>query len=238
VGPKFTKTSFYSLENSYRNFPKEGNYITCRGPWFTECYDRYSFQVSGVEGTVNVIVPKKTAPGKPWVFRADYVSPEAVVDLALLAHGYHIVTGPVPYNADGPSLQSWNAVYKLLTDEGFSKKPVLEGAGGAAGEAYAWAVANPDKVACVYGENPVLRCTMTKAQPLDNLDALAKAGVPLLHVCGSLDPMLNDHTRAAEKRCKELGGSMTVIVQEGVGHYPTGSKDPKPVVDFILDRQQ
>ena len=126
------------------------------------------------------------------MFRADYVSRDSVVDLALLADGFHIVTGPVPYNADGPSLQSWNAVYKLLTDHGFSKKPVLEGAGGAAGEAYAWAIANPDKVSCIYGENPVLRCTMTKAQPLDNLAALAKAGVPLLHVCGSLDPMLNE----------------------------------------------
>ena len=148
------------------------------------------------------------------------------------------MTGPVPYNADGPSLQSWNAVYDLLTGHGFSKKPVLEGAGGAAGEAYAWAIANPDKVSCIYGENPVLRCTMTKAQPLDNLAALAKAGVPVLHVCGSLDPMYASQTREAEKRYKELGGSMTVIVQEGEGHYPTAPKDPKPVVDFIVGQQR
>jgi pimeloyl-ACP methyl ester carboxylesterase len=238
LGDKFTKTAFYSHEGLYRHFPDEGQYVTCRGPWFTDCYDRYSFLVGGVEGAVNVIVPRKAAVGKPWAFRADYVSPDAVVDLALLAEGYHVVTGPVPYNADGPSLQSWNAVYKLLTDRGFSKKPVLEGAGGAAGEAYAWAIANPEQVACVYGENPVLRCTMTKTQPLDNLAPLAKAGVPLLHVCGGRDPMLKDHTREAEKRYKELGGSMTVIVQEGVGHYPTAPRDPKPVVDFILSRRE
>jgi len=238
LGGKYSNTSFYSLENSYRSFPKEGIYITCRGPWFTECYDRYSFNRNGVEGTITVIVPKKAAPGKPWVFRADQVNREAVVDLALLANGFHIVTGPVPYNADGPSLQSWNAIYKHLTDNGFSKKPVLEGAGGAAGEAYAWAIENPDKVSCIYGENPVLRCTMTKAQPLDNLAALAKAGVPLLHVCGSLDPMLKEHTRAAEKRYKDLNGSMTVIIQEGMGHYPTAPKDPKPVIDFILGQQE
>jgi pimeloyl-ACP methyl ester carboxylesterase len=238
LGGKVSRTSFYSVENSYRWFPKEGLYITCRGPWFTECYDRYSFQQNGVEGAITVIVPKKTASGKPWVFRADHVSREAVVDLALLGEGFHIVTGPVPYNADGPSLPSWNAVYKLLTDHGFSKKTALAGAGGAAGEAYAWAVANPDKVSCIYAENPILRCTMTKAQPLDNLAALAKGGVPLLHVCGSLDPMFKDHTRAAEKRYKDLGGSMTVIVQEGMGHYPTAPKDPRPVVDFILNQQE
>jgi hypothetical protein len=237
LGAKHSKTSFYSVENDYRSFPKEGTYITCRGPFFAECYDRYSFNRNGVEGAITLIVPKKAAPGKPWVYRADLVTRESAVDLALLANGFHIVTGPVPYNADGPSLQSWNAVYAFLTENGFSKKPVLEGAGGAAGEAYAWAIANPDKVSCVYAENPVLRCNMTKAQPLEGLEALAKAGVPLLHVCGSRDPMLDDNTRAAEKRYKDLKGSMTVIVQEGVGHYPTAPKDPKPVVDFILARQ-
>jgi pimeloyl-ACP methyl ester carboxylesterase len=235
---RITKTSFYSLKDDYRYFPKEEIYITCRGPWFRDCYDRYSFDMRGVEGAINVIVPRVPAVGKPWVFRADVVTRDAVVDLALLAKGFHIVTGPVPYNADGPSLQSWNSVYKLLTDDGFSKKPVLEGVGGAAGEAYAWAIANPDKVSCLYCENPVMRCTMTKGQPLDNLAALAKAGVPLLHVCGSLDPMLKTHTREAEKRYKELGGDLTVIVQEGAGHFPTAPSDPTPVVEFIVKQHE
>ncbi|MFI5457934.1 MAG: hypothetical protein ACHRXM_21045 [Isosphaerales bacterium] len=233
-----SKTSFYGRENDYRYFPKERIYITCRGPWFRPSFDRYSFDLRGVEGAINVIVPKTIAPGKPWVCRADYVDRDAAVDLALLERGFHIVTGPIPYNGDGPSLKSWNAVYDLLTRHGFSEKPVLAGAGGAAGEAYAWAIANPDKVSCIYGENPVLRCTMTKAQPLDNLAALAKAGVFVLHVCGSLDPMYASQTREAEERYKELGASMTVIVREGEGHYPTAPKDPKPIVDFIVGPQR
>jgi hypothetical protein len=231
---RISRTSFYSIESSYRFYPKEDNHITCRGPLFMECYDRYSFDLRGVEGAINLIVPQTPAPGKPWIFRADYVTRDAIVDLALLAKGFHIVTGPVPYNGDGPSLPNWNAVYKMLTENGFSKKPVLEGIGGAAGEAYAWAVANPDKVSCIYAENPVLRCTMTKPQPLENLNVLAKSGVPLLHVCGGLDPMLKTHTREAEKRYKELGGNMTVIVQEGVGHYPSAPKDVGAVVEFIV----
>ena len=234
---RIAKSSIYGRQNSYRYAPSEGIYITCRGPWFSPSFDRYSFGMSGVEGSISVVIPKTIAAGKPWVFRADYVSSDAKVDLALLEHGFHIVTGPVPYNADGPSLKSWNAVYDLLTKHGFAKKPVLEGAGGAAGEAYAWAIANPDKVSCIYGENAVLRCTMTKAQPLDNLAALAKAGVPVLHVCGSLDPMLASQTREAEKRYKELGGAMTVIVQDGEGHYPTAPGDLKPVIDFIVAKQ-
>jgi hypothetical protein len=238
MGGRVSKTSFYSLENSYRYFPAESRYISCRGPFFSECYDRYSFGVGGVEGTVNMIVPEKTAAGKPWVYRAAYVGHDAIVDLTLLSKGFHIVTGPMPFNADQPSLKDWNTVYKLLADNGFSKKPVLEGAGGAAGEAYAWAVANADKVSCVYAENPLMHCTMTKSQPLDNLAILAKANVPLLHVCGSLDPAYKDQTREVERRYKELGGRMIVLVQEGNGHFPTGPHDPKPAVDFILGSQQ
>jgi hypothetical protein len=83
-----------------------------------------------------------------------------------------------------------------------------------------------------------LRCTMTKPQPLNNLTALAQAGVPILHVCGSLDPMLKTHTREAEKRYKELGGTLTVILQEGLGHYPSAPKDPAAVVEFIVGKQE
>ena len=126
---KFTRNAYYGIENLYRNFPSEGTYITCRGPEFTECYDRYTFDLAGVEGTATVIVPKTEAPGKPWVFRSDFVNRDAVVDLALLAKGFHIVTGPVPYNADGPLRPHWDAVYRHLTDHGFSTKPVLEGDG-------------------------------------------------------------------------------------------------------------
>jgi len=230
---RLVRTSFYGVQNSYRNWPSEGTYITCRGPEFTDCYDRYSFELAGVEGAATVIVPRTEASGKPWVFRSDFVTRDATVDLALLAKGFHIVTGPVPFNADGPKLADWDMVYRHLVAHGFSSKPVMEGAGGAAAEAYAWAIANPEKVACIYAENPVLRRPQSNPQPLDNLSPLAKAGVPILHVSGSLDPLLNEQTRAAEKRYRELGGRMMVMIRQSEGHYPLGPKDPRPVLDFI-----
>ena len=110
----------------------------------------------------------------------------------------------------------------------------MEGAGTSAGEAYAWAIDNPDKVSCIYGENPAVRSLMSKKPLLDHLAPLARAGVALIHVCGSLDPWLNDQTRVVEKRYKELGGQITVIIKEGEGHYPLGPKDPKAVVDLIV----
>jgi len=233
AGEKFMKSAYYGLENFYRDYPSEVTYITCRGPLFTECYDCYEFSLDGIQGAVTVIVPKNAAPGIPWVFRCGFVDRHAKVDLALLAQGFHIVTGPVPFNADGPLLKDWNAVYKHLTEHGFSRKPVMEGAGEAAGEAYAWAIENPDKISCIYSENPVLRSKMSKVQPLDNLAPLAKAGVPLLHVCGSLDPWLKDQTRVAQQRYKKLGGHIRVIIKQGEGHYPLAPTDAKPVIEFI-----
>jgi pimeloyl-ACP methyl ester carboxylesterase len=230
---KFTRNSYYGVENVYRHFPAEGTYVTCRGPEFTKCYDRYTFGLAGVEGATTVIVPRTEAPDRPWVFRSDFVNRDAVVDLALLANGFHIVTGPVPYNADGPRRAEWDAVYQHLIEHGFSRKPVLEGAGAAAGEAYAWAIENSDKVSCLYGENPVLRSNLSKRPRLDNLAPLARAGVPTLHVCGNLDPGLNDQTRLTEQRYKELGGQMTVVVKESEGHFPLAPRDPQSVVEFI-----
>ncbi|HZL35444.1 MAG TPA: hypothetical protein VFC78_09055 [Tepidisphaeraceae bacterium] len=243
VDDTFTKSFYYSTENSYIYLPKEDTYATCRGPQFTPCYDRYdkagksSFGVTGMA----VLVPKTVAASKPWVFRADRIGRNAsAVDLALLAKGYYIVAAP--YLGQGPVRSEWDAVYKRMTDHGFSKKPAMEGAGAGVGEAYAWAIENPDKVSCIYGVNPVLRSIMSgrrqKEQPLDNLAPLAKAGVPTLHVCGQLDPWLDRETRVAEKRYKEFGGQMTVIVKPGEGYFPVGPLDPKPVVDFIVAKTQ
>jgi hypothetical protein len=234
AGDKFVRTSYYDTSSSYRQYPSEGTYATVRGPLFTECYDSYQVMLPGVEAFTTVIAPKTAAPGKPWVFRADLVSRDAAVDQALLARGFHIVTGAVPFNADGPLPAQWNTIYAHLVGCGFSKKPVMEGRGGAAGEVYAWAIENPDKVSCIYAENPVLRSNTAKTPPFEGLAALAKAGIPLFHACGSLDPGLEENTRAVEKRYRELGGKITVLMREGAGHYPLGPSDPKAATDFIL----
>ncbi len=233
VDAKSVRTSYYSSASAYVNYPKEGVYVTLRGPLFNEVYNRYTLNLPGGDAFSTVIVPKKAAPGMPWIFRADMVDRDAAVDQALLARGFHIVTGAVGYNFDGPVVTQWNTIYKHLTDHGFSKKPAMEGNGGAAGEAYAWSIANPDKVSCIYAENAVMHSNTAKTQPLDNLEPLAKAGVPVLHDCGSLDPFLADNTRVLEKRYKELGGSVQVLVRDGAGHMPLNPADPQFVADFI-----
>ncbi|HEY4334702.1 MAG TPA: hypothetical protein VGM89_02365 [Puia sp.] len=238
AGAKYTRSNYYGLQNSYRYFSSEKTYISCRGPFFTACYNRYTFGIDGVMGVVSVTVPDKEAPGKPWVFRAGYAGRDAVVDLALLARGYTIVTGPVSYNSDSLSLKDWNTVYQLMVDHGYAAKPVLEGAGGAAGEMYGWAINNIGEVSFIYSENPLLRTTFSVLQPLDRLDVLAKAGVRLLDVCGSADPGLAGNALASEKRYKALGGRIRVMIKEGEDHYPLGPQDVGAVTDLILQHSR
>lgn len=73
----------------------------------------------------------------------------------------------------------------------------------------------------------------TKESPIDQLEPLAKAGVPILMVCGSKDTAVpyEENDAIMEQRYKALGGSIKVIVEEK-GHSH-GMKDPTPVLQFI-----
>ena len=234
----YTKTHYYSLESSYIYLKKEDTWATVRGPGYVPSYARYTSPGTGNfhADAMSIVVPQKPAPGKPWVFHPSFLERDSAVALALLAVGYHLVLPPI--SGSGAVQKLWDELYNRMVDNGFAKKVVMEGTGAKAGESYAWAIANPDKVTAIYARNPVMRSLMSKTPPIDNLAPLARAGVPILHDCGSLDPWLKDHTRVVEKRYKDLGGKITVLLTEGEGHFPVSRKDPKPVVDFILSQQR
>jgi hypothetical protein len=236
---KFIKSYYYSLESTNLWFQEEHTYANCRGPGFVECYDRYDETTSSQWGLIgiSVIVPKSTAPGKPWVFRADAITRDAAIDQALLARGFHIVIAPLTTQSGAVRTQ-WNNAYQLMVDHGFSKKPVMEGTGTAAGEAYAWAIESADKVTCIVGRNPALRSLMTKSSALENLEPLAKARVPLLHVCDKTDPWFNDQTKIIEQRYKELGGEITIIVNENDARSPLAPAILTRTVDFIIGQAE
>ena len=75
-----------------------------------------------------------------------------------------------------------------------------------------------------------------QGNPLDGLEALAQAHVPLLHVCGADDDVvpMAENTDLLQQRYEQLGGSIQVISKPGVGHHPHSLKDPAVIVDFIL----
>jgi pimeloyl-ACP methyl ester carboxylesterase len=216
-----------------------------------------------------VVVPNSPAVHLPWIWRARFFGHEPQTDIALLEKGFHLVYMDVADLFGSPSaVNHWNAFYNYLTNRyGFNSRVALEGISRGGLIVYNWASANPEKVACIYADNPVCdfkswpggrgkgkydqrswqACLkaygLTEQQaleyrhnPIDNLEPLARAVVPVLHVCGTADTVvpMSENSNIVEKCYKKLGGKITVIRKPGMDHHPHSLKDPKPIVDFIL----
>ena len=118
-------------------------------------YDRYDFEHNGRDCIV--VVPKKIAEGKPWVWNAIFFDDPPQVDVALLKKGFHVVQVDVAGLYGSPkTLAIWDEFYKYLTEtHGLARKPVLEAYSRGGLIAYTWALANPEKVCCIYADAPV-----------------------------------------------------------------------------------
>jgi len=221
-------------------------------------YDWHGFDMYKHEGT-RVVVPKKAAEGKPWVWRARFWSHAPKFDIRMLEEGYHLVYCDVAGLFGAPkAVERWNGFYKRLRQQhGFAEKAVLEGMSRGGLIIYNWAAANPEKVAAIYGDAPVMdfkswpghknegiakaygfkdaeEALKYKGNPLDNLAPLAKAGVPIIHVVGDKDEVVPvaENTAIAQRRYKELGGLFEVIHKPEAGHKH-GLEDVTPLFEFI-----
>lgn len=244
----------------------EKNFPGTKSDWFG--FDKYEFTYD--TRTCYIVVPKKTAPGKPWSWRARFFGVEPQTEVELLKQGFHVVYMDTIGMYGSPKLIAhWNAFYKYLTEEyGFSEKVALIGFSRGGLNVYNWAAANTEKVACIYADAPVCdfkswpggkgkspgclsewqRCLEAYGfseeqamkydkNPIDNLLPLAKAGIPLLHVCGDIDSVvpMDENSLILEKRYKELGGNIKMIVKKDCEHHPHSLPDPAPIVNFILE---
>ena len=122
-------------------------------------FDQVGFKFEGVD--CKVVLPKKIADGKPWVWRARFWGHEPQFDVAMLKRGYHIVYCNVGNLFGSPeAVKRWNAFYDYLRFEHlFADKPVLEGMSRGGLIVYNWAAANPDKVKAIYADAPVMDFT-------------------------------------------------------------------------------
>lgn len=91
----------------------------------------------------------------------------------------------------------------------------------------------------VYGLTEAEALT-AKVNPVDGLAPLAAARIPLLNVVGDADDVVpvKENTAILEARYKKLGGPIEVIHKPGVGHHPHSLKDPKLIVDFVLNNRR
>src|SRR6476660_5253563 len=125
---------------------------------------------------------------------------------------------------------------------------------------YNWAAENPEKVRCIVGIYPVcdlrsypglskaagaygmtpaeLEKQLTQHNPIDRLEPLAKAGVPILHIHGNADAVvpLEKNSQVLVDRYRARGGKMTLIVVRGKGHAEISEYVQEPrIVQFLLD---
>ena len=140
--------------------PLFSQFSTAQESWFNrqsqwKGYDQFHFSVA--ERPAYIVAPKKTANGKPWVWRARFPGYHAEMDVALLAQGFHIAYVDVAGMFGSPqATKIGDALYQYLTTEhGFANKPALEGVSRGGLFVYNWAAKNPDKVACIYCDTPV-----------------------------------------------------------------------------------
>ena len=124
---------------------------------------------------------------------------------------------------------------------------------------YSWAADNPDKVACITGIYPVcniasypglkracgayglteeqLKTDLAKHNPIDRLDSLAEAKVPIFHIHGDVDSVvpLEQNSAIIKERYDKLGGPMVLEVVKGQGHNMwSGWFQSQALVDFLI----
>lgn len=154
----------------------------------------------------------------------------------------------------------YSALYQELVEQrGLAKEACLLARSRGGLMLYGWAAENPEKVKCVAGIYPVcniasypglgracgaygltaeqLKAQLSTHNPIDRLEPLAKAKVPIFHLHGDEDKVvpLEANSGVLATRYKELGGEMTLEVVEGQGHNMwSGWFQSKTLVDFIL----
>jgi len=195
-----------------------------------------------------------TLPGLPsdaekWVFERFTAAGVAIAGIDV---------GESYGSPDGRKLYS--ALYRELTQRrGLAAKPVLLARSRGGLMLYNWAAENADKVGGIAGIYPVCNLTsypgLAKAagayrlsadelagklgehNPTERLAALAKAGVPLFAIHGDVDSLvpLEANSGEVQRRYRQLGGKMRLIVPPGQGHnmWP-GFFQCQELVEFVL----
>ncbi len=210
---------------------------------------RLDFEVAGHGGFV-LLPPDPTHTPTPWVWYAPTFIPsrpapewERMFE-RMLKEGFAVAGVDVEESFGSPAGRAvYVALYERIVGE-FDLSPTAcllpQSRGGLM--LYNWAAENADKVRCIGGVYPVcdmssypglkqacgayglteeeLAGQLARHNPIERLEALAKAGIPILHIHGDSDSIvpLERNSNELARRYRELGGAMDVIVLEGKGH--------------------
>ena len=162
------------------------------------------------------------------------------------------------------SVDRFTKFYKEMVDRGYSKQPILLGQSRGGFMMLSWAVKNPKKVKAFAGIYPVLNLrswpitrnlsttladfeidqdtflkTVDLHNPIHQLEALARAKVPLYMVHGDSDRIvpLEENTQIVINRYTKLGGEAEVKVVPGKGHQVVDDFfKTKELIEFIIQQ--
>ena len=227
-------------------------------------FPKFEFQVDG--RVCHVVAPRLSAQGNPWVWRARFPGYHPEADILLLERGFHIAHMNTDGMFGSPrALDHWDEFYRFMTcRKGLAKKVVLEAVSRGGLFAYRWTARNPGKVACIYADVPVCdfkswprgngktweallkQYGMTEEEalayrenPVDVLEPIAKAGIPILHLITLDDQVVPpaENTLLLAERYRKLGGSFELIkVEKGTpksrGHHCI-HPNPGRAADFM-----
>lgn len=147
----------------------------------------------------------------------------------------------------------------LVSKREFGKHPVLLARSRGGLMLYSWATEHPDKVGGVAGIYPVcniasypgvkraanafelkpedLETSLKLFNPIDRLESLAKNKVPIFHIHGDNDKVvpLDANSAIVEKRYKEFGGPVEILIVKGQGHNMwSGWFTSQRLLDFVV----
>jgi pimeloyl-ACP methyl ester carboxylesterase len=159
---------------------------------------------------------------------------DAVYDLLTQTHGLSPRPALTAISRGGLIAYNWAAAHPDRVACIFADIPVCDfkswpgGFGRGPGDANEW---HKCLQAYDFDEASALRY---RGNPVDKLEPLAQAGVPLLHASARADPVVpfDENTRLVAERYPTLGGEITVIEKPGAGHTP-GVDPPDQVIEFL-----
>lgn len=223
-------------------------------------FRRYDFEF--MDHKAFIVEPFDPSPAKKWAWCMEW--PEAFVErcgiLELLKRGYyHVHINIFGTWASPEGMKVLDAFYQYLTQErGFAAKAALIGKSMGGLYSFRFAVEYPDRTAVIYGDAPVCdlelypefrreevyaayKCKTREEvkaldlNPIDHLDRLAAAQIPIINVIGLADEIVipAEHNDVLETRYRSLGGEIKVLRRPDVGHHPHGYDDYAQVVEFV-----
>ncbi len=223
-------------------------------------YQKQSFTING--HSAYVVLPRVAAPGKPWVWRTSFPDYMPVVDLELVRDGYHVgYIEILDMLGSDSSLDLVDQFYaQVRVQWGLSEKMAVEPCSRGGLPAYRYAAHHPERVACIYGDVPVMdfkswpfkrpektsewpkimksygftndaEAMAYKGNPIDQLAAIAKAKIPIRHVICLSDRVVPPEQNTLEaKRRLEALGSSMEVIAVKESNQSEGHHFPYPDV--------